>query len=340
MTSPKRINILAQRDINELYELPKFTVEEKHWYFELSNNEQELLVMNASIATKVDAILQLGYFKAKKQFFVFQLYEVKTDVDFLLNKYFDKANIKKTSIARESRRQNQKKILKILDYKLFSKQYHRLSLLTKANELGRLSANPEFIFREILDFLHNNKITLPGYTTLQDIISEALLTEQQRINKILDEQLKSKEKETILDLLQQRDHLYSVTSLKKQPKNFKPKAIYKEIDYYKKYEPLFKIAKRVLPEVKISNNTIIYNANLVEHYTVQSLDRLNERQTCLWLLCFIYQRCQRMLDNLATMFIYTANKYENDVIDKSKELILVDTIDKKEQDDNIAKLLK
>ena len=64
-----RIGILNQSEINELYEIPKFTDDERRWYFELHGSEPELLKLSVSRKTKVDAILQLGYFKAKNQFF-------------------------------------------------------------------------------------------------------------------------------------------------------------------------------------------------------------------------------------------------------------------------------
>ena len=63
------ISILNQSEINELYEIPKFIDDERGWYFELHNSELELLKLSGSRKTKVDAILQLGYFKAKNQFF-------------------------------------------------------------------------------------------------------------------------------------------------------------------------------------------------------------------------------------------------------------------------------
>lgn len=65
----KRIKILKQSEIDELYEIPKFTDDERKWYFELHGNESKLLTFSGNKKTKVDAILQLGYFKAKNQFF-------------------------------------------------------------------------------------------------------------------------------------------------------------------------------------------------------------------------------------------------------------------------------
>ena len=336
----KRIRILSQDEIHDLYEQPKFTDDERKWYFELDNNEQELLILPITMATKVDLILQLGYFKTKNQFFKFKLSDVKADADYIVIKYFNNERFDKISINREGRRQNQQRILNLLGYQAFSKQKHEELLLNKARKLTSLSTDPVFIFRELLDFIYNNKITLPGYTTFQDIISNTLSLEQQRIEQILKKQLQPEEKQLFLNLLQRQEGLYAVTLLKKQPKNFKPKAISQEVDYYQNYKPLYLITKRLLPRLGISKNSIIYFASLVGHYTVQGLSRLNQGQACLWLICFIYHRCRRMIDNLAKMFDYTFNKYQDNVVDRAHELLLADTLDKYSQNISIAKLLR
>jgi TnpA family transposase len=340
MKKSKRIQILSQAEIDDLYGRPEFTDDEKKWYFELNNNEQELLKLPVSLPTQMDAILQLGYFKVKCQFFKFQFNDVQADVDYIASRHFENATIDKTTIGTEASYLNRQRILDLLGYQLFRKKKHGEPLFAKACELCRLSIDPVFIFRELLDFIFNKKITLPGYTTLQDIISNALSSFQKGINQIVKKQLKRADKQRLLNLLRRQEGLYAVTLLKKQPKNFKPTAIYREIEYYQDYAPLYQVSQDLLPKLGISKKSIFYYAGLVDHYTVQKLDRINQEQTCLWLLCFVYHRCQRMLDNLATMFIYVANQYKNAVEEKAKELLVNDAIDKDSQDACIAKLLR
>lgn len=335
----KRINILNQSEINELYEIPKFTDDERRWYFELHGSESELLEFSGSTKTKTDVILQLGYFKAKNKFFQYRYDDVKLDIDYILNQYFE-VQLDKVSISREIKRKNQNRILNHLGFQYFRKTKHGKPLLAKARELSRVSANPVFIFRELIEFVYKEKMTTPGYTTLQDIISKALSSEQQRIKRILGKQLSPEEEKDIFQLIQRKDSFYAITSLKKMPKNFKQTAIYQEIEHYQDYSHLYLIAKRILPHLKISNNSIAYFADLVDHYSVRALDRQNEKQTCLWLLCFIYNRAKRILDNLVLMFSYIANQYEVDVEEETKALILADTIKKNSHDECIAKLLK
>lgn len=331
LSKTKRLNILTAEEIDDLYSRPKLTEDEKIGLFELSSDEQSILTSKISVAAKVDAIIRLGYFKQKPLFFQFKLAEVPDDVHHVIERYFNSSTLDKPSLGREAKLRNQQWVLNITGYTLYSEPLHAPQLLTKAEALCRLSVNPVFIFRELLIEIAKNKITRPGYSTFQKIISSALMSEQKRINQIFKEHLSDKEKTQLFNLLDREDHFYAVTLLKNQPKNFKPTAIRQEIEYYQQYQSLYQIAKRLLVTLEISKNGVAYYASLVEHYTPQSLNRINSNQTCLWLLCFIYHRCQRMLDNLATMLIYIANQYGVDVKNQAEALLLLHTLSPDEQ---------
>ena len=82
-----RLAILSCEEIDELYGLPQFTAEDRHTYFDLSPPERAAIEARAT-STGVFLALELGYFKAKRQFFVFELQGVADDVRYLLARYF------------------------------------------------------------------------------------------------------------------------------------------------------------------------------------------------------------------------------------------------------------
>ena len=84
----KRLTILTAKEIQTLYGLPQFTNEERDVYFALDPLEKQQLDQLRNITASVYFILQLGYFKAKKQFFVFGLEEASDDVVYILHRYF------------------------------------------------------------------------------------------------------------------------------------------------------------------------------------------------------------------------------------------------------------
>jgi TnpA family transposase len=338
--SEKRISILSAAEVSEIYDRPNFSSSERECYFELEPHEQSLINTKADIETKIDLILQLGYFKCKRTFFDFPLSDVEEDLVFVANKYFDNVIVRKPKIGREARSKNQIKILSVNNYARYSKSKHLAVLQSVASKSILTSNNPEFILREILDYLYSNKIIAPGYSTLQDIVSYTILAESDRIESILDKYLSGKARQKILDLLTKEGTIYEITELKKQPKNFKPMAIKSEVSQFEKYNELYEQVKKLLPRLKLSNNSINYFADLVDHYTVQGLVRGNDSQVILWLICFIYQRFRKILDNLSTMLIFIARQYQNDVKDKAHELLIEESLDKDQNNDNLAKLLR
>jgi len=70
-TEQKRLRILNGDEIEAIYGRPRFTHEERHNYFSLSQPEKELLQILRSVKSRAYFVLQLGYFKAKHLFFTF-----------------------------------------------------------------------------------------------------------------------------------------------------------------------------------------------------------------------------------------------------------------------------
>ena len=336
----KQIKLLTDAEYQQIYDIPEFTQIEQEWFFELTQEEQALLNTGATKETKIDAILQLGYFKAKQRFFNFQLSEVKLDCDYIRHRYFKSVSITKDTISRKSKHNNQQRILELFKYQRYSGDTHQSQLIEKACYAARLSSNPSFIFQELVNWFDQNKIIIAGYTTLQEIVSKAIYSEQGRISQILNQYLTTEERKYLFDLLEQKDNHYELTILKRDPKNFKPKAIYKEVTQFMANKARFDMAKRVLPKLEISKNSIDYFSSLVEHFTIQGLSRTNIQQTCLWLLCFIYLRYRKMLDNLTTMFVYIANNFESDVENEAHDLLVAESVKEVEKKTSIAKLIR
>lgn len=84
----KRIKILGDDEIDAIYGLPRFTGEEREQYFALSPSEKSALDQLHSIRSKIFFILQSGYFKARRMFFVFDPGEMEEDIRYVQEQYF------------------------------------------------------------------------------------------------------------------------------------------------------------------------------------------------------------------------------------------------------------
>src|SRR5713101_6244846 len=87
-TTPKRLRILGDEEIDALYGRPRFTPEERQEYFAFAPPELAALEQFHSRPSRLYGMGQLGYFKARQPFFVFSLREVDEDIRSLQDRYF------------------------------------------------------------------------------------------------------------------------------------------------------------------------------------------------------------------------------------------------------------
>jgi Domain of unknown function (DUF4158) len=181
----RRLSILSAKEVDGLYGLPLFTEDDRRLYFDLGPAERELVDGVVTISVAVHLVLQFGYFKAKRQFFVYGLDEVTEDAAHILRRHFparDVGEIK--SPARSTRLEQQQIILKLFEYRLCDIAA-KAELERKAQRVAMLSAQPVFILREVLQYLLQERIVTPGYTYLQDMVGQTVSNERLRITRLL-----------------------------------------------------------------------------------------------------------------------------------------------------------
>ena len=186
----RRLSILTAQEVDDLYALPRFTEEDRQLYFDLSPAERELVDGIFTLSVAVHLILQLGYFKAKRQFFVYRLDAVTDDLEHILCRYFPASGNCRNQNPSRNRLGwiNSRAILKLFDYR-FCDAGAKKELEEKARRVAMLSAQPVFILREALQYLTNQRIVTPGYTYLQDMVGRTVSTERLRLTRLLDRAL-------------------------------------------------------------------------------------------------------------------------------------------------------
>ena len=107
----KRLAILGSAEIEAIYGRPCFTQEERDEYFGLSAQEKEALGQFHSLKSRTFFILQLGYFKARRIFFIFDLGDAKEDAAYIREKYFPGVHDDGPEIAKRTRLKQHKLIL-------------------------------------------------------------------------------------------------------------------------------------------------------------------------------------------------------------------------------------
>jgi hypothetical protein len=302
--APKRLRILGEHEKRALFDRPQFTEEDRADYFSLSQPEKESLREFRSLKSKAYFVLQLGYFKARHRFFVFDFSEVKEDLRYVLLLHFQhKAIVDSRAIDKNTRFKQQHLILKLCRYRSDGEEERR-QLQEKACQSATVCGKPVFIFQELMRFLEEERIVTPGYTALQDMVGGALTFEQNRLADIVRRRLAHTDKASLRRLLDDSEGLYEITKLKRDPRDFTYGEIKREIARGDQIRALYHLAGRLLPELTISNESVRYYASLVMYYTVYRLKRFDEDTAFLYLLCFVYHRFQRFHDNLINSLLY------------------------------------
>jgi len=338
-TQKKRLRILDDDEIEAIYGIPRFTHEERIEYFSLSPGEKAALEQLHSIKSRIYFILQLGYFKARHLFFIFDIREVFEDARCIQEQYFPDFQLTEFKIKYVTRLNQQNMILSLCNYRNCDAR-ERQNVETKARQAATVCSKPIYIFREIMHYLSEQHIVAPVYSLLQDIIGKALKYEQSRLTSIARNHLTPSDIQTLKSLLSDSQGLYEITLLKREPKDFSLKEIGQEINRGKNIYDLYCLAKDLLPHLSISNESIKYYASLVTYYTVFRLRQLNEWIVYVYLLCFIYHRYQKLHDNLINCLIYDVRGYIDDTKSYAKERIYESIIESNQDLQKAGKVLK
>jgi TnpA family transposase len=306
-TGYKRIKILSEAEISDLYSLPKLTLEEREVFFSLNKKEKQFIQKIPDLSSKVHAILQLGYFKTKGRLFSFKYEDILPDLDYVLTQYFSIQDKYKSILLKANKEENNKRILSLLNFRAFDDKARR-ELTEQTLLLTRIHANHLDIFRELLSHIQIKQVVLPDYTILQDIISLSINIEFKRIENILRDNIPPTFDAFLSKMIQVGSEV-NLSILKAQPKNFKHLELKAESAKSFTYTEFYKLSKQLIDKLAISPKCVRYYADIANEYNIYRLEKFSKYLRNLYLLCYINQRYQQIVDNLVTSFIYHNNNF-------------------------------
>lgn len=315
----KRLTILGEAEQAAFYQHPDFDEQQRLEYLTLTPDEEKLMRGRSHLTAQIHCALQLGYFKAKHLFFHIDWQESEEDIAFVLEQYFPDQVFHQEKITNHQYYAQCEIIAKHFNYQLWSNEFEPL-LLTQSMALLRKDISPQFIALELLAFLREKKIMRPGYSRLQDIVSQALSTERYRLSKLIHEFLSEADQLILKKLLQEEETLSELADLKRDAKDFKARMMDAEREKLLKIKPLYQKAKLILPMFKLSQANIQHYASLVDYYDVYELRvKITPDQSYLYLLCYIWQRYRQLNDNLIDAFCFHLKQFEDDLKKKARE---------------------
>ncbi len=334
----ERLTVLSDAEQFALYGLPDFDDRQRLTYLSLSGPELALASSRPGLHAQVWCALQIGYFKAKHAFFRFSWDDAQEDCTFVLTRYFKDQPFHRQAITKHEHYTQRTMIAALFGYRLWSADF-LTQLAQQAAQIVRRDVTPGFIVAEFIAWLNERKIVRPGHTTLQTLISEALSAERGRLGGLLAEMLDESARQALAQMLVRDDTLSELAALKQDAKNFKWRQMANEREKRARLEPLYLIARTLLPKLAVSQRNLHYYASLANFYTVYDLRRLKAEQTHLYLLCYTWQRYRQLTDNLVDALSYHMKQLEDESKARTDKRFVAEQAEREQETPRVGRLL-
>ena len=334
----ERLTVLSDAEQEALYGLPDFDNAQRLEYLALTEAELAIASSRPGLHAKVYCVLQIGYFKAKHAFFGFDWNDVQADCAFVLSRYFHAEAFEHKLITKHEHYSQRERIAELFGYQPWAADFLP-QLAQQAAQIVRRDVTAGFVAAELIVWLNEHKIIRPGYTTLQELVSEALSVERRRLGGLLVEVLDESAKAALSQLLVRDDTLSQLAALKQDAKDFSWRQMAREREKRATLEPLHGIAKTLLPKMGVSQQNLLYYASLANFYTVHDLRNLKADQTQLYLLCYAWVRYRQLTDNLVDAMAYHMKQLEEGCSAGAKQSFTAEQVRRHQETPQVGRLL-
>ena len=232
----KRLTILHEAEITDLYGIPKLSLEEKRVSFALNDPEQDVIKSIRARNHKCYAIALLGYFKIKPIQLNPTYKELKEDLTFIAEEYFPQFKVPRFRVSSKQKTRIYGKILSLQNFEAWEAKQYQEPLNTYLQQVAKSWIEPRFLFDACTEYLARNHVDIPKYTALQRIISQVIKQERQRISDTLKTTLSDELAANLAELVDGESTL-TVKELKQAAKSFNIPELEKEFNSNKLIKP-------------------------------------------------------------------------------------------------------
>lgn len=317
----KRKKILAEEETTEIFERPLLDEKTRADLFSLSIAELNTAESIKSLDHKVLFILGLGYFKARRRIFPYSRKDDLENCRYIERQYFKLRRKNWTGPKPFTGGQAfriSSKILQVQGYSAFN-QNQRKKFAQIAGNFIKISPKPNIVVRRLLWYLESNKVALPSYSTVQDVVGDAVTNERRRLQSVFSETVDSQARIDLVSLFEKEGGLHRLTMLKRDPKNFGYSQIQLEVLKQKNLKSAYKFSQELIPKLSLSSEAIAYYASLVMRTSPQNLKKFDgDLKLCLVAL-YVNSKIKRINNDLIKSLFIHVSRIKEKAKDQSKE---------------------
>ena len=310
-----RMKILNAVEQDTFASPPVFTTAQRRHHFDFPLEVQELATTLRTPTNQLGFLLSWGYFTATKQFFFPHTFR-PLDIEYAARNLslsldaLDLASYDKQTVAR-----HQELILQHVGFRPFDVSA-RTFLEQEIAGMVRAQLKPRLIFWRCVDVLIREKVAVPTYFRLADLILTAINHQKQTLMTVLDHTLSEQTRVLLDGLFVQSPTLdgepvdsqtaaYKLTLLKKLSQSTKPAKIKERVTDLTIVRDLHARLHSVLTALALPPDGIRYYANSVLKSEIFQIARRADEDRYLHVVAFIPHQYYRLQDNLVDVLLTT-----------------------------------
>ncbi len=223
-----RMNILNKSEQAMFEEPPVFNSAERKRFFSFPNTIKEKSMTLRKPSTQIGFLLSCGYFKAAKKFFRPEDFH-KNDIAYVARIFnFEPNEFVPEQYVQSTRQWHKDFILEFYGYRRFDN--NTLSIIEhEISFMMRSQLKPKLIFWRCIDILIRERIQIPTYFQLSELILTAINQRKKELSYAIRQQLQPEIKSLLDGLFEQETDnpyaRYKLTLLKKLSQSSKPTQI-------------------------------------------------------------------------------------------------------------------
>lgn len=309
-----RMNILSKSEQEKFNTPPIFTGYERKQFFTLTKPLEEVAETLRTSSTRIGFVLSCGYFKAAKKFFRPKDFQ-RNDIGYVARSLsLASEQFVPEHYVQSTRQWHQDIILEFYGYRRFDKNALKI-LEQEILFMIRSQLKPKLIFWCCIDILIRERIQIPPYFQLSELILNAVNQRKKELIAVIRCQLSVETKSLLDGLFTQEKEIpytrYKLTLLKKLSQSKKPTQIKERASDLLYVSELYNNLKPLISILGLKYEGIRYFANSVIKSDIFQLNQRREEDRYIHVVAFIAHQYYRLQDNLVDTLLTAVKSFEN-----------------------------
>ena len=342
-----RMRILSTTEQEQFEKPPVFDSYQRKKLFNFPKSLLETAQIFRKISHRIGFLVSCGYFNAAKRFFAPKDYQQR-DIDYVA-RHLNNAqaeNFDAASYADRTRQRHEHIVLEFYGFKRFDSSAER-SIASEIASMVQTQLKPKLIFLRCIDFSISQRIQVPNYHRLTDLILSALNQRKQDLSALIESELTSETKYLLEALFVQtpatdvnttpsKTTRYKLTLLKKLSQSTRPTRVKERVNDLAYLAELYERLSPVLSAMDLNHEGIRYYAGSVIKSKMFQLHQRSDEDRYVHVTAFVAHQYYRLQDNLVDVLLSVVQSFQNSAQREHKDQIFEQ---RKVRNDNLTSLL-